>query len=41
VLTETLQNDAGINPRTDAWQAGYIQAVKDFLLVRLDDIEEA
>ena len=41
ILTEQLQNEAGINPRQDAFNAGYIAAIKDLLNIQLDDIKES
>jgi hypothetical protein len=37
LLTEQLQTSAGIDPRMDIFNSGYIMAVKDLLLVELDD----
>jgi hypothetical protein len=40
ILTEQLQVSAGIDPQMDRFNVGYISAVKDFLLVSLDDVGE-
>lgn len=41
ILTEQLQNEAGLNPRQDAFNAGYIAAIKDMLSIQLEDIKES
>jgi hypothetical protein len=41
LLTEQLQSAAGLNPRMDIFNSGYIMAVKDLLLVELEDTEES
>lgn len=41
LLTEQLQETAGINSRDDAYKAGYIAAVKDFLQVSTEEIKES
>lgn len=39
-MTEQLQNEAGTNPLQDREYVGYIKAVKDILLVSLDEFKE-
>lgn len=41
MLTEQLQNEAGRDPRRDAFCSGYITAIKDILRIQLDDIKES
>jgi hypothetical protein len=40
-VTEQLQATAGINSRDDAFHAGYIAAIKDFLQINLEEIKES
>lgn len=40
-MTEYLQYEVGKDTRTDIEYSGYIKAVKDLLLVKLDDIKES
>jgi hypothetical protein len=40
-MTAELQGNAGIDPSRDRFLVGYIAAVKDLLLVELDDVKEA
>ena len=39
-MTEYLQESVGIDTRRDVEYSGYIKAVKDLLLIKLDDVEE-
>ena len=39
-MTEYLQDNVGVDNRKDIEFSGYIKAVKDLLLIQLDDIEE-
>lgn len=40
-MSEYLQEEVGKDPRTDVQYSGYIKAVKDLLLIDLDEIKEA
>lgn len=39
-MTEYLQDNVGINSRQDIEYSGYIKAVKDLLLITLEDVKE-
>lgn len=39
-MLEYLATEVAKDPRTDLIYSGYIQAVKDFLLVSMDDVKE-
>jgi len=39
ILTEKLQSEAGKNPLEDRFTVGYITAVKDLLLVDIEEIQ--
>lgn len=41
ILTEQLQNEAGQDPRRDAFRSGYITAIKDILRIDLEEIKES
>lgn len=38
-LTSALQDNAGINPRSDAWTSGYITCIKDLLNVDFEETQ--
>lgn len=41
ILTEELVSSAGINALNDRYKAGYIQAIRDFSDLDLEDKEDA